>query len=306
MDHTMDDKTRHRLAIAALALAGSLWGTGFLFGKIAFREMTVSENVSFRFLAGSLALSPILIRRWKPYRRKDLWLLLLAGVIGVPLQFLVQFKGLQLTTVSHASLIVGTLPMLLALSSALILHERLRRIEWGLLTLSGAGAVLIAISTRTGTSGPQPTLRGDLLVLLSMFASVAMILCSKRLVDKHDAFHVTAATLVSGTIFLVGWVELIRPVRFHFSFEAWAAVLAQGLLATAGAYLLWNWGLSRVPASHAGVFLNMEPMLGAVLGVTLLHEKLAKTAILGGAMIVGAAVYFSLRPHSGEPVRLGS
>ena len=85
----MDDKTRHRLAIAALALAGSLWGTGFLFGKIAFREMTVAENVSFRFLAGSLALVPILIRRWKPYKGRDLWLLLLAGVIGVPIQFLV-------------------------------------------------------------------------------------------------------------------------------------------------------------------------------------------------------------------------
>jgi hypothetical protein len=57
---------------------------------------------------------------------------------------LVQFAGLRLTTVSHASLIVGTLPMLLALSSALFLHERLKVVESGALLGSGLGALLIS------------------------------------------------------------------------------------------------------------------------------------------------------------------
>lgn len=63
--------------------------------------MTVSENVAFRFLAGTIAFSPILFRRWRTHRPKDFLLVLIAAVIGVPLQFLVQFKGLELTTVSH-------------------------------------------------------------------------------------------------------------------------------------------------------------------------------------------------------------
>lgn len=100
----------HLLAAGALALAGCLWGTGFLFGKIAMAEMTVAENVTFRFIAGAVALSPILLRA-RRYRGRELRLLLFASVIGVPVQFLIQFKGLQLTTVSHASLIVGVLPV---------------------------------------------------------------------------------------------------------------------------------------------------------------------------------------------------
>jgi drug/metabolite transporter (DMT)-like permease len=120
---------RSLLPITSLALAGCLWGTGFLFGKIALGETTVSENVAFRFLGGSIVLLPCLLRNGIRLRGKDLWLLVLASVIGVPLQFLVQFAGLRLTTVSHASLIVGTLPMLLALSSALFLHERLNVVE---------------------------------------------------------------------------------------------------------------------------------------------------------------------------------
>jgi drug/metabolite transporter (DMT)-like permease len=121
------------LPITALALAGCLWGTGFLFGKIALAETTVSENVAFRFLWGSIVLLPCLLRKGIRLRGKDLWLLVLASVIGVPLQFLVRFAGLRLTTVSHASLIVGTLPMLLALGSALFLQERLNVVESGAL-----------------------------------------------------------------------------------------------------------------------------------------------------------------------------
>jgi drug/metabolite transporter (DMT)-like permease len=274
-----------------------LWGTGFLFGKIVFREMTVSENVAFRFLAATIALSPILFRRWRTYRPKDFLLVLIAAVIGVPLEFLVQFKGLELTTVSHASLIVGILPVLLALSSALFLSDRLHPLEWGVLTLSAIGAVLIALSGRSQMSGPKPSLRGDVLVLLSMFAAVAMILCSKRLVERYDALHVTATTISLGTIMMFIWLELSQPLRFHFSLRTWTAVLSQGLLATAGAYLCWNWGLTYIPASRASVFLNLEPVVGAFLGVLVLRERLGKLAFLGGTLIVSAAVYFSRRSH---------
>lgn len=262
-------------------------------------EMTVSENVAFRFLSGALLLLPIVVRGWKPYRGKELWILVLASVIGIPVQFLIQFRGLQLTTVSHASLIVGVLPVLLAASSAFVLHERLRRIEWGVLALSALGAALIALSSRNSASDSGSSLRGDLLVFASMFAAVINVLCSKRLIASHGALPVTATTIIFGTILLTVWVELTRPVRFSFSAGAWGAAVAQGLLATAGAYLFWNWGLAHMPASKAGVFLNLEPVVGSLLGILVLHERLARPAVLGGAFIIGAAVYFSLRSHEG-------
>lgn len=288
---------RHLLAALSMAFAGCLWGTGFLFGKIAMQEMTVSENVAFRFLSGAILLSPIVIRNWKPYRGKEFWILLLASIVGVPVQFLIQFWGLQLTTVSHASLIVGVLPVLIAGISAVVLHERLRAIEWGALGLSALGAGLIALSSRGGGGDSGPSLHGDLLVLASMFAAVVMVLCSKRLIASHGALPVTASTVILGTIWLMAWVEATRPIRLHFSLKSWAAAIAQGLLATAGAYLFWNWGLGHMPAAKAGVFLNLEPLVGSILGILILHESLAHTAILGGTFIIGSALYFSLHPH---------
>lgn len=290
----------HLLAMLSLSMAGCLWGTGFLFGKIAMSEMTVAENVSFRFISGALLLIPIALRTWKPYRGKELWLLLAASAIGTPVQFLIQFRGLQLTTVSHASLIVGVLPVLLAATSAVFLHERLHGLEWGALGFSAVGAILIGLSSGTTGAGPRPTLHGDILVFLSMFAAVAMILCSKRLIASHGALAVTTSTILLGTIMLLAWVEITQPLRFHFSPAVWGAAAAQGLLATAGAYLFCNWGLAHMPASKAGVFLNLEPVVGSILGIIILGESLSGMAVIGGLMIISAAVYFSLHPHQSD------
>lgn len=283
-------------ANASLALAGCLWGTGFLFGKIAFREMTVAENIFFRFFFACLILVPILIAKWKPFARTDLWWLFPAAVVGVPVQFVMQFKGLQMTTVSHASLIVGTLPVLIALSSTFFLQERLSRVEWGALLLSPAGVLAIAFSAGHSTQAAGLTVLGDVLVLLSMCAAAVSILISKHLMGNYDSLQITVWMLTIGAALLFIGIECFAPVRFHFSPTTWGAAAAQGLLATASAYLAWNWGLERIPASRAGVFLNLEPLVGTLLGVSLLHEGLGPIAILGGILILGPAVYFSRRP----------
>jgi drug/metabolite transporter (DMT)-like permease len=282
-------------ANALLALAGCLWGTGFFFGKIAFREMTVAENVFFRFFFACLILVPILIGKWKTFAGADLWWFIAATVVGVPVQFLMQFKGLQLTTVSHASLIVGTLPVLLALSSTFFLRERLSKSEWIVLLLSPAGVLAIALSAGSPTQVAGPTVLGDLLVLLSMCAAAVSILITKRLMAHYDSLQITVWMLNIGAALLFVGIECFAPVRFHFSPAVWGAAAGQGLLATASAYLAWNWGLKRIPASRAGVFLNLEPLVGSLLGVSLLRERLGSAAILGGILILGPAIYFSRR-----------
>jgi drug/metabolite transporter (DMT)-like permease len=291
-------KTSRITATVALAFAGSLWGTAFLFGKIAFREMSVSTNVVLRFCFGSLVLLPLLFRRTRRFTRHDFWTMLLASVVGIPLQFLIQFKGLALTTVSHASLMVSTLPVLLALSAVFFLHEKLRLFEWGVLLFSTLGAVLISVSKTS--QGPQPSIRGDLLVVLSMVAAVVLTLLTKRLMEAYDPSYVTASMILAGTVFLLAWTAIFERPRFTFSARAWLAVAAQGVLATALAYILWNWGMARLPAAKAGIFFNMEPLVGTLLGVLVLKERLGGLTILGGAMIICGAVYFSIRTNTSE------
>jgi drug/metabolite transporter (DMT)-like permease len=95
--------------------------------------------------------------------------------------------------------------------------------------------------------------------------------------------------------------QVAPPPFAHVSVTAWVALACSGLLCTSAATLLWNWGLHHVPASRAGVFLNIEPALGAYLGVTLLGERLGPHALVGGALILGSAIFLSTYKHKSDP-----
>jgi drug/metabolite transporter (DMT)-like permease len=124
---------------------------------------------------------------------------------------------------------------------------------------------------------------------------------------------VTAYTIYSGTLMLVicslvSWLlatlthHQVEPMPFaHISPTAWIALAISGVFCTATTTLLWNWGIHQVPASRAGVFLNIEPALGSILGVELLGERLGPYAWLGGALILAAAITLTTRGHEPEP-----
>jgi drug/metabolite transporter (DMT)-like permease len=284
------------LGFAACALASSLWGCGFFFGKIALVQMNVGTMVLYRFLFATLALTPLLLLHRPRFTRADWGLLLLASFLGIPLQFLIQFSGLALTTVSHASLMVGTMPVILAIGATLFAHERMDRTGWFALAVSTMGATLIALGARNATGANCPTLAGDLLVVLSLVIALAWILLNKRLMQRHSPITVTAYGIACGTAMLLVCVPVLYRHPFGpshlsaISLRAWLALAASGLLCTASTTLLWNWGLTQVPASQAGVLLNMEPLIGSLLGVFLLHESLGPSARTGGALILAAAL----------------
>jgi drug/metabolite transporter (DMT)-like permease len=292
------------LGFASCALASSLWGCGFFFGKIALAEMGVGAMVLYRFLFATLAFLPLLFTHKPGLNRREWGTLLLCAFLGIPLQFLIQFTGLSLTTVSHASLMVGTMPVLLAAAATLFAHERMDRIGWFSLVVSTLGAALIALGARHAIAShsgePGPTLAGDLLVVLSLVVALGWVLLNQRLVQRHSAVVISAYGITSGTIMLCVSVPLIYglPPIHHISLKAWLALAASGFFCTAATTLLWNWGMTQVPASQAGVLLNMEPLIGSILGVFLLHETLGPSARLGGFLILAAAIVITTRSRT--------
>jgi drug/metabolite transporter (DMT)-like permease len=290
------------LGFLACALASSFWGCGFFFGKIALAEMNVGSMVFYRFAFALLGLAPLLVTH-RPNLKPSEWrLLALSSFLGIPLQFLLQFRGLSLTTVSHASLMVGTMPVILALGAVVFAHERLDTLGWLALAASTIGAALIALGGHHTASATGPSLTGDLLVVVSLGIALFWILLNKRLMQDHSHVVVTAYGLLIGFVMLAIWVPLtwgIPPVH-GVSLKAWLALAASGLLCTATTTLLWNWGMTQVPASQAGILLNMEPLIGSLLGIFLLQEHLNGIAWLGGGLILAAAITLTTRsPKSG-------
>jgi len=288
------------LGFASCALASSLWGCGFFFGKIALVEMGVGAMVLYRFLFATLVLLPLLFTHRPSFDRREWGTLLVCSLLGIPLQFLIQFSGLNRTTVSHASLMVGTMPVILAVGATIFARERMDSTGWFALVVSTIGAALIALGARHATGTNRPTLAGDLLVVLSLVIALGWVLLNKHLMERHSAIVVSAYGIACGTAMLVLCVPLLYglPPVHHISMRAWLALAASGLLCTAATTLLWNWGLTQVAASQAGVLLNMEPLIGSLLGVFVLGETLGPSARTGGALILAAALLITTRSRT--------
>jgi drug/metabolite transporter (DMT)-like permease len=287
---------RRALGFAVCAVASCFWGRGFFFGKIALAEMSFAHMVLYRFLFAIVVLLPLLVTHRPGLNRREWGLLVVASFLGVPVQFLIQFYALSITTVSHAALMVGTMPVILAVGAAVFAHERMDRVGWMALAASTRGAGLIALGGGLHAKGGA-TLAGDLLVVVSLLIALSWILINKELMERHSHVVVTAYGLLIGTVMLMVWV----PVRYGMapvagvSVKAWLALAGSGVLCTATTTLLWNWGMTQVPASQAGVLLNMEPLIGSLLGVLVLGERLGPSAWVGGGLILGSAITLTTR-----------
>jgi drug/metabolite transporter (DMT)-like permease len=235
----------------------------------------------FRFSLASAALLPYALRRGVWPGGRDLPLFLLVGFLTVPATFLVQFWGLSLTGATVAALIVGCGAPMVAFFVRLSLGERLGKIGWAAVGASTLG-VALAVSNDWF---------GDGLVLLSLLAVVRWVLLGNRLGDGYPAVPATAWILTFGTLALAPVALLGEGVPpLDLTPLGWASVLVLGLGCSAAPYALWNWGVARVPTSRAGVLLNLEPLVGALLGV--LGEAWGPGTVVGGALIIGAAVTY--------------
>src|SRR5207237_6840491 len=115
--------------------------------------------------------------------------------------------------------------------------------------------------------------------------------------ERHAPLAVTTRSLMWGAAALrpfagLEWASGARP--------AWTVAAVTGtvylaVVITALGYVVWNWALARVPAPRAAIFLNVQPIVGALLGSVLLGEPVIFFTVLGCVLVVtglaGAFVY---------------
>ena len=94
---------------------------------------------------------------------------------------------------------------------------------------------------------------------------------------------VAAATILPIAFLMHG------PPKLDLSPVAWASIVGQGVVATLLATAAWQYGSARVGAASAGVFINIEPLIGAAIGVMLFGDHLTLALCAGGLLIVAGS-----------------
>ncbi len=276
-----------RNAVAALTAAGLLWGTTVPLSKLALQWLPPGWLTVARFGLAAAVLLAVAARGRLGLRAAFTPQILFSGAIGYGGSVVVQNAGITRTSVTHAALLIGAVPMLVAVIAALWHHTVARPVAWAGFVVSLVGVGLIA-----GGGGGGATLGGDGLVLASLLISATVTVAQSRLLTGRDPAAVTAVQFLGATLGALAfavWTEGAPAIP-----ATPGPVLAVAALAVGGTLLpftLFAFGQSRVSSEVAGAFLNLEPLVGAIAGVVVFGNPFGPGQLAGGAAImVGIAL----------------
>jgi O-acetylserine/cysteine efflux transporter len=277
-----------RRALVALTVAGLLWGSTVPLSKIALGWLPPGWLTAIRFAVAAAVLLAVTRPRgraaWSPA-------VLAWGAAGYGGTVLLQNAGITLTSVSHAALLIGTAPVMVAIIAVVWHRSVVRPAAWAGFAVSLGGVGLIAAG-----GGGGANLAGDGMVLMSVLLSAVFTVGQTRLLRGRDPFAVTAVQFLGAALATAPFSALTESLpsapAHPASLLAVVALIAGGTLVP---FTLFAFGQSRLPAEVAGAFLNIEPLVGAVAGVVVFGNPAGPAQLGGGAAILGGIALSSVR-----------
>jgi O-acetylserine/cysteine efflux transporter len=275
MVHVMN---QNRAAICSLAAAGVLWGLSVPLSKLSLAWLTPGWLTVIRF---AVAAPMLAIAGRRGLRDAVSPWIAVSGAIGFGAVIMLQNAGIERTSVSHAAVLVGAVPLLVALISAGLGQASTRVLTWAGYGLALAGIALVAGHAGTGASTP-----GDLLVLGSAALSAAFIAVQPRMLAGRNATAVTAVQFAAGALVALPIAALTEGAPHAPAHTG--AVLAVTALSLAGAlaFPLFAFGQARVPADLAGAFVNLEPVVGVAAGWIAFGDSAGVGQLFGAAAVL--------------------
>jgi drug/metabolite transporter (DMT)-like permease len=284
------DERSNVAAYVALTAAVLFWGLSFVATKVALETMPTFTLIFFRFgLSGLLFAAVSMMRGGLPRltRRAHLKLFLMA-VFEPGLYFYFETVGLQHTTAPKAALIIATIPVAVLVFARVLIGERIRLFSLVgiLVSLAGIGVLI------TGDPGFRWALGnhlvGDLLIIGAVVTAALYMVGARDLGRDYSAWDITCFQILYGALFYAPMFLV------EMSAMDWGAVSGSSLLAavyltvfaTVAAFLCYNFGLTRIQASRASVFINGIPVVTAVAAWVVLGERLTVLQAWGGAMVL--------------------
>jgi drug/metabolite transporter (DMT)-like permease len=274
-------------AHAALLLMVLIWGLNFPIAKAALSELSPLAFNALRFPLAALVVLAALRRRggflWP--ERGDRLRVFALGVLGNVFYQQFFIFGLALTRAGTAALLLAATPIITALLSAGLGHEKV-----GLRTWLGVIATFVGIALVVmfggAASGEGASLLGDLLMIGASFSWAVYTVGSRRYIERYGSVQFTAWTLWTGAIglCLIGLPSVLRTDLGAISTGAWFGVVYAGALSIGLAYLIWYYGVRQIGNTRTAAYSNLVPVVALIAAWLQLGE------VPGAGQLVGAAV----------------
>jgi len=274
-----------------------LFGVNYWIAKGLMPDHLLPMQIIFLRVLGTLVIAWIIQISVKELRvlridRADYPRLILSSLLGVSINQMMFFTGLNHTTPVDAAIINSANPILVLVFAAWIIKEGIGKSKLGGILLGAAGALmLILLGSPLSLKGGNLT--GDMFIVVNTAAWSLYLVLLKPLMLKYNPL------VMMKWVFLIGFIGVFpftikQAMDINFSsFDTftWFSILYIIIGTTFLAYFFITYSLKRLSASVVAYYTYIQPVIVAVIGILVFAERISWVKIVSGLLIF-AGIYF--------------
>lgn len=279
-----------------MLLVGLLYGTNYSIVKIITPEYILPFGLIVIRVAIATACFWLigLSVNEKINWRADWVRIVLCAFFGVGINMLFFFKGVSLTTAINGSIIMTLTPVMVFVTSLILLKEKVTLLKVLGLAVGFLGAFLIIYSPGTGIS--LGNWRGDVLILLNAMSYGVYLVLVKPLMTRYTPITVAKWIFFFGFLLVlpVGWNEFTQIEWQALTAKVYFSMAFVIIGVTVIVYVLNIWALKKVNPSTVGVYIYVQPVFATLIASTFFGEILSIRHLIA-ALLVFAGVWLVVK-----------
>lgn len=282
-----------------LVLTVLFWSGNFIAGRYISNQIEPMELSFYRWFFVLVLLLPFIVIKYKNILnifKKEYFILIVLGALGVAGFNTFLYYGLQTTTATNALLINSSTPIFIIILSAVILKTSMNKIQVSGIVLSTIGVIYLVIKGEINHIFELKFTEGDLWIILACIDWALYSVLLKYKPKEFDAFEFLSVTTFVGVIILT-IIFYQQGYEFSFSFvdknEVFYSLIYMVIFPSILSFYFWNISTVEVGANKAGQFAHLMPVFGAFLAYIFLDEVMHLYHIIG-ILLIGFGIYLSI------------
>lgn len=297
---------RRYLIDLSLILVAIIWALNFSIVKVSLEEMDPYSFNAMRFIFATALLSYFARRRGYSLtvEKEHLWKLVGIGIIGNVLYQLFFIIGVNYTYAANAAVMLGTIPIWVALLSQFFTDEKLTLYKSIGVIFAFTGVALIIIGSEDPLSFQSENFLGNVITLLAAICWATFTILSRRYLRIYSPLQYSAFMSLIGLIglLIIGLPFMLKLDWSGISIVGYGGILYSGALSIGLAYIIWNNGVKKIGAVRTAAYQNLVPVLGLIFGLILLGEELTLLQYIGAGSVITGIVLARINPISPKKI----
>lgn len=274
----------------SLIIVAIIWALNFSIVKVSLSEMDPYSFNALRFIFATSLLTFVAHKRGYSLKiqKEHFWKLVGIGVIGNVCYQLFFIIGVNYTYAANAAVMLGTIPIWVAILSQFFTDEKLTPLKAIGVLFAFVGVTFIITGSNDPLSFESETFLGNIIILVAALCWATFTILSRKYLRIYSPVQFSAFMSVIGLIglLIIGLPFLIKLEWGNISMIGYGGIFYSGALSIGLAYIIWNNGVKKIGAVRTAAYQNLVPVLGLVFGLILLGEELFLLQYIGAGLVI--------------------